>query len=753
MNWPTPQNVSHVRSFNGLTCYFRKYVRAYSMMIAPLTHLTKQTTPWEWTPACQKAFEDVKHALTNAPALMMPDFADPTGFELLSDASMYGIGAVLTQRGQPIAYESKKLSPAETNWTTGDQELWAVIHALKVWRCYLEGVKFLIVTDHSPLTHLKTQPSLSRRQARWSEYLSRFDFDWIYRPGRDNVADPLSRHPDFSAAILAVLGTRVSSRIAERRRNATAQQALPNGKRKHVTFADPAVSHRYSPPPEHAPAAHAPAHRSVPQDDMVSQMHAGYRSDPWFRDAKNTSSLTYRDGLWWTEDAVVVPNLPAVRKGILHELHDAPYSGHVGVTKTLHAVRRAFWWPNMRHEVTAYVNACSSCQRNKMSGLLPGGKLQPLPIPSQPWQSVSMDFITQLPRSIHGNDAVFVVVDRLTKMVHIIPTKTTVTSEGTAQLFLDNVWKHHGVPQDIVSDRGSVFVGKFFTELLRLIGTRHNRSTAFHPQSDGQTERMNRVLEDMLRHYVAGRHGDWEQYLSTAEFAINNAFQESIGTTPFRLNSGRDPRTPVSIDGQPSLVPSAAAFADRMSTGLSDAKKCMQSAQQRQKLYADRKRRDVSFAVGDSVLLSTRNITMRMTGDRSSTPKLFPKFIGPFPIVKRVGPVAYKLTLPESMRIHNVFHVSLLKPYRTDGYVQPPEPLVLNDEATFLLERILDHKTIKVGRRTDREYLVKWQSHGSDHNSWVPETTLAASDGPALHAYWEYVGLEPPPRTFPESSP
>ena len=177
-----------------------------------------------------------------------------------------------------------------------------------------------------------------------------------------------------------------------------------------------------------------------------------------------------------------------------------------------------------------------------------------------------MDYIVDLPRTKDGYNAILVFVDRLTKMTHLCKCTTNVDSVGTAQLFVDHVWKLHGTPQHIVSDRGSTFVGKFMTEVLRLIGAKHNRSTAFHPQTDGNTERVNRVLEDMLRHYVGeSDHTSWDTCLPAAEFAINNSYHESIGTTPFRLNTGRDPRLPLSIPlSHTSPVPSAAQFADRM---------------------------------------------------------------------------------------------------------------------------------------------------------------------------------------------
>jgi len=780
-DWPQPTSQKDIRSFLGLANYFRKFIQGYSTLVAPLVNLTRKPVVWSpaiWSDKCQQAFEAVKHALTHAPVLAMPDFSRPSTMEVICDASITGIGAVLTQDGRALAYESRKLTDAEIKWSTTDQEMWAVVHALKVWRCYLEGVPFTVVTDHNPNTYFQTQRNLSRRQARWAEYLQRFNFKWVYRPGRINVADPLSRLPQaapaaLNAITLAAVVTRrqlqhasnppptqppsgsvgdmgrTSKRLPGKRHRsdgaaAIAENANGDSPVTNVTFGTPLDSPDLGVTPAADTSGDSTLRGAVtPDGDVIQQLQTGYVADPWFAVPSNTRSLSFRDGLWWRGQQVCVPDVPGLRRDLLYELHDAPYSGHVGTTKTLQAVRRLYWWPSVRKDVTDYVLTCASCQRNKASSQKPAGLLQPLPIPSAPWSSVSMDFVTHLPKTPAGFDAIVVFVNSLTKMVHMAPTHTTVTAEGTALLFENHVWKLHGIPENLVTDRGSVFTGRFLTELMRLIGTKHSCSTAYHPQSDGQTERVNRVLEDMLRHYVGSlRHGDWSECLSAAEFAINNSYHESIGTTPFRLNFGRDPRLPLSIPT--SRLPAVAQFADRMEKGLSQAKLCLQAAQQRQKAYYDAKRRDVSFAEGEEVLLCTKNINMRRHGDTGSTPKLLPKWIGPFKVAAVIGKGAYRLELPHNMKIHDVFHVSLLKPFRSDGRVQPPDPIICEEDGQeyFLLERVLDHRVRTRGRRRFREYLVKWQGYGSEHNTWEPESSLVETEH--LAKYWEYVGLEPP---------
>jgi hypothetical protein len=367
------------------------------------------------------AFNGVKDALTHAPVLALPDFSSKP-MEVRCDASITGIGAVLVQEGRPLAFESRRLDDAQMKWTTTEQELYAVHHALTVWRCYLEGVKFTVVTDHNPLVHLPTQPNLSRKQARWVEYLQRFDFNWEYRSGKTNVADPLSRvfeksptPVQLNAITLAVL-TRSKKRPPppppnppKRRKRAGRQdQTSPSVDSQVPVLQAPLEATQGqvldSPAPgvttggtvENSPV---PRHRHDDSAaDLVQLMQAGYSADPWFTAETNIAAegLERRDDLWWKGTRVAVPNVPGLREGILYELHNAPYSGHPGMSKTLKNVGNMYWWPTWRQDVDRYVKTCLSCQRNKASNQKPGGLLQPLPIP-EAWDSVGMDFIVQLP--------------------------------------------------------------------------------------------------------------------------------------------------------------------------------------------------------------------------------------------------------------------------------------------------------------------------------------------------------------------
>ena len=280
----------------------------------------------------------------------------------------------------------------------------------------------------------------------------------------------------------------------------------------------------------------------VSDQKLYQTIIVGYALDPWYSNPHNLKHFVYENHIWWYDKAVVVPDVSFqgsnIRSFLLREYHDAMYSGHVGVTKTYKRVRVNFWWPEMQGSIRSYIKSCEICQRSKAPTLKPVGLLQPLEIPDSNWEVVSIDFISGLTPSTNGYDAIFVCVDKLSKMAHFMPTTTHVTAEGTARLFRDHVYKIHGLPKVILSDRDARFTSRFWDALHGLLGTRLAMSTAFHPQTDGQTEWVNRILEDMLRHYVNPVQDDWDEFLALVEFAYNNSWQESVRNTPFVLNYG-----------------------------------------------------------------------------------------------------------------------------------------------------------------------------------------------------------------------
>lgn len=694
-DWPTPQNVHEVRSFHGLASYYRRFVRNFSDITAPLTELTKKNKHFEWTRNAQKAFERLKDALSSAPLLLLPD--PSLEFRVVTDASDFAVGAILMQdQGQgwqPVAYESKKLTPAQLNYAVHEKEAFAIVNALRVWRCYLEGQKFTVVTDHQSLKYLQTQPNLSRRQARWMEELSQYDFTIEYKPGAKNPADALSRRPDFQVSSLSII------------------DMSPEVREWFVT---------------------------------------AYKKDPAFLHP-DTTLYEHDHNLWFLKSShgdrkLVVPDDPDLKLLLLHEHHDSPTSGHLGKDKTLESISRNFYWPGMARDVRLHTRTCDACQRNKSSTHKPSGLLHSLPIPTRPWESISMDFITCLPKTAQGHDAILTVVDRLTKLAHFIPTTSTVNAPQTGRLFFDHIFRLHGLPQSIISDRDTRFTSKFWSSLFKLVGTKLAMSTANHPQTDGQTERLNRVIEEMLRAYVNSRYNDWDTHLSATEFAYNNSVNASTKATPFFLNYGHHPTTPKELlstgpgNHFTSEATTSQAFVEKLHGAIAKAKEHLKAAQERQQEYANKRRKELTFKKGDLVLLSTANLPLAIPNNAQ---KLVAKYTGPFKVVDVVSPVAYKLSLPATMRVHPVFHVSLLKPYldpsitHTSRSIPQPEPIPTSQGVEYEVESILAKRERRYGHGVRLEYLVKWKNMPESENSWEPLPNLTN----ALEAIQEFESL------------
>ncbi|KAJ9521258.1 hypothetical protein QJQ45_022966 [Haematococcus lacustris] len=474
---------------------------------------------------------------------------------------------------------------------------------------------------------------------------------------------------------------------------------------------------------------------------LLQAIRSAYVDGERFNNEAYTSQLHRLEGLWLTENGkVVVPNSKPLRQRVMRTMHDNQAAGHLGVSKTLDQVTRWFDWAGVSEDVRHYVRNCHSCQVNKASSLKPAGKLQPLPIPLRAWDSVSMDLIVKLPASgPQKYDSILVFVDRLTKMVHLVKTWESITAPQYAKLFIEHVFRLHGMPRDVISDRGPQFKNHFWAEVAKLLRVQVNLSSAYHPQTDGQTERMNRVVEEMLRHYIRPDQRDWAEHLPLVEFAINNARQESTRFTPFYLNYGYHPRRAELLD-LPQKVPRAHDFVLNIRRAVEQARLCLEKAQKRQKVYADGKRRHATFAPGDMVLLSTQN--MRGHSAQPGVRKLKPRYVGPFEVQYMVGEAAVKLELPQQWsRFHNVFHVSLVKPYRSDGssavpgVSSPPPEQWLDGEPVYTVERVLDHRLVNTGKRKGKdkksepkkprlEFLVKWQGYGDEHNTWEPRSQL-----------------------------
>jgi hypothetical protein len=770
-DWPMPTNVAELRSFLGLAQYFRKFIQGYANTVCCLYDLLKANAAFTWGDAHTKAFEQVKYSLANAPVLKVPNPTQP--FEIWTDASIHGIGAVLMQEGHPVAYESRKLSSAEYNYTTTEQELLAVVHALKTFRPYIQG-KFTtnIFTDHRALEWLLSKQDVSRREARWLEEISRYNLKLSYIPGRTNVADPISRVP----ALMFIRAGWLHA-VTTRAQAAAAQPAQPTPAVTVTPVQVPAQAKgngRKVARPANASELPSTSNQANDVDEfqtataLLAKLEQWYASDAWFANPANLSAnavTRHHDGAYYRDSGkgsqLVIPNSRELKLAIMREHHDPPYAGHRGARATLHLLQRMYWWPKMHDDVHEYVSACTLCQANKSSTQKPVGSAKSMPTPAQPWERFSVDWMTDLPLTKHGFDSIMVVVDYLTKYAHFIPCRKDATSIDVAKTLRREVIRLHGIPGGVVSDRDPKLLSNFMQDLFLQLGVKHARSTAFHPQTDGQTERLNRVVQEMLRNYVSPMHDDWDEHLDLVEFAYNNAYHESIKTTPFRLTYGYDPKNPMSnlllrtdVDGKTVQLssfntgthlysfrstpehsvnvpqcqgalkyyqtpdgtaylrailaedvpecPAARKFTSYMQQQLQHARRCLDAAKQRQRAHAQKRMTEQAYKVDDYVWLSTTNMRSRLHG----TPKFLPRFVGPFKVIKVINDTTYMLDIGDTRtKVHNVFHSSLLK--RCKGTPpSKPLPIVLSEDAEsngtyqrYEVELILKHRVNHRSRR------------------------------------------------------
>ncbi|CAK9779336.1 unnamed protein product [Cutaneotrichosporon oleaginosum] len=704
--WPVPTVLRHVQAFLGFCNFYRQFIKAYSIIAAALTDLTKGDGSFKWTPEANKAFLDLKAAFRSADILQ---HADPRlQFILETDASDYGMGAVLSQRFpdgiRPVAFFSKKFSPAELNYTVHNKELLAIVSSLMFWRSYLEGAQHpvLILSDHQPLVYFTTKRLLDPQQARWSVDLQRFDYVIQHRPGcLSGKPDALSRRADHELT------------AADREHDVRSILRLTAATTTDLHIDSTALE----------------AIRLAQQTDSDCRALAErVRTDT--RRPGEQRFVLHADGLVRHQDQLYVPDAGRLRLSIVEDHHNRPLAGHPGRRRTFASVRRHFFWDGIKAFVDDFVASCLICQRSKSRRAKPTGLLRPLDVPSRPWRTVTMDFIVHLPTS-NGFDAICVMVCPLTKGAKFEPCLTSTKAPDLAELFLRRVVAQHGVPEMVVTDRGTQFTSDFWRSLSARAGTDLRFSTAHHPRTDGQTEIVNQWLDQYLRMYTCYQQDDWADFLPLAEFAYNSASHASTGISPFFALYGFHPRGPDDAVGRADLRKddprladaNAHARADRVAQIHAYLRSRLTLAKELQKKYFDRNRSEPPpYKKDDFVLVDTENINLR----RPSV-KLAPRYIGPFQIIKQISPVNFQLDLPPSIKIHPVLHVDVLKPAPTStipGRVQtPPPPDIVDDTEEWEVQEILDTRRDARRTRDPVKYLVRWTGYSDD--TWEPYKHLA----------------------------
>lgn len=677
--WKKPQTLKGLRGFLGLAGYYRKYVRNFGIIAKPLTDMLK-IGGFTWTPASEEAFEQLKQALMSAPVLALPDFSKE--FTIECDASGIGIGAVLSQEGHPIAFISKALAPRHAALSIYDKEMMAVVFAVQHWRPYLLGNHFRIFTDHRTIQYFLNQKISTPAQQKWLLKLIGYDYTIQYKPGKQNaVSDALSRREDLLTGDDYV--TKYSSLSA--------------------------ITGVSSPVYSYLDEIRQACLQDTEANNILQLCNQGTSPSPQY---------TVKDTQLMYKERVYVPLHGAWRTKIISEMHDGYNGGHAGTARTLKRILRSFSWPGIRKDVKSFVASCHTCQQNHYETQFPPGLLQPNVIPDGAWKCISMDFIEGMPKSA-GKTVIFVVVDRLTKYGHFIPLSHPYTASTVAQHFVQAVFRLHGMPESIISDRDPIFLSNFWQEFFRLQGTKLSKSSAYHPQTDGQTENLNRTLEQYLRCVVGEKPQNWVVALPWAKYWYNTAHHSAIGMTPFQALYGYTPPAIRTYNPGDTAVESVDQQLRTRDELLAVMKRNLEIAQCRMKHFYDKKHVERHIEAGDWVYLKLQPYRQHSV-HRRAFHKLSPRFYGPFQVEEKIGQVAYKLKLPATAKVHPVFHVSLLKKKVGDAVVTaahlPPDLDPHNPR--WYPGKVLKRQMVKKTNAAVTKWLIHWLGSDMEEATW-----------------------------------
>ena len=722
LNWPTPQNTTDVRSFLGLVRYISWFLPKLADYTCILTLLTTKEARRDfpaWSTDHQTAFDAIKALIVSRECLTTIDhqnLGDNKVF-VTCDASDWRTGATLSvgtswELARPVAFDSMQLKGAERNYPVHEKEMLAIIRALKKWRSDLLGIPIMVYTDHRTLQNFDTQRDLSRRQLRWQEFLSHYDMTIVYIPGEDNtVADALSRVPD---------GTFPGETIDT-----------------HTSLNHIGIN----------------ATLSITTDPSILRtIQDGYKLEEFCKklisSAPSTQGIHTANGLWYISDRLLIPRYGMIREDLFRLAHDA--SGHFGADKSYATLRDAYYWPNMRRDLEkAYIPSCAECLRNKSSTRKPTGPLHPLPIPDARGDSVAIDFIGPLPLD-ENYDCILSMTDRLGSDIRIIPTRLDITAEDLAVIFFDHWYCENGLPKDIVSDRDKLFVSKFWTALHKLTGVKLKMSSAYHPETDGSSERSNKTINQCIRYHVWRNQKGWVRALPRIRFDIMNSINASTGFSNFQIRLSHSPQLIPPIVPQSVSPPTSIAeetlrtknLITQLESDVNEAKDNLLQAKIFQSHYANQNRSpEIPFHIGDRVMLSIlhRHQEFKKKGEKRAA-KFFPHYDGPYNIIDiHAATSNYTLELPNSPNTFPTFHASELKPFLpNDATLFPsrelaqPQPVVTaNGLEEYLVQEIIDSHQCGKGY----QYLVRWTGYGPEHDRWLAGSTL--TDCEALNIWLE----------------
>jgi hypothetical protein len=751
-DWKKPTNLTEVQSFVGFCNFYRRFIKNFSKVLKPMIELSKKELKhqFEWTDSQQVAFQQMKDLVTSAPVLAHFDHSKTSYVEV--DSADYVHGGILSQEDangvlHPVAFFSRKLTPAECNYEIYDKELLAIISAFEHWRPELEGTELPIkvLTDHKALEYFMSTKKLTRRQARWALELSNYNFEITYRPGKangkadaltrkagDRPADDTDERQKYQFQTLLEPSRLHPNILADLQARANELDTDDLGDEPISTLLAP-ILEAEADDEEVLDFLEDRIRRVQPLDKtyqrIKKKIENGERHDKelTLADCEIKEEALFVQGKLWVPESIRTETITAV--------HDTPVTGHPGLAKTLYHLKKSYYWINMHKDVQQFLRNCHPCRRVKPFRDKYHGSLQPLPVVDQPWRHISMDLIVKLPRTIKGYDSIAVIVCRLTKRRLFFPINEKGFDAATCArlVYLQMRRLGVGIIASFVSDRGVQWDNEFWKHLCRLWKIKKLMSTSHHPETDGQTEIANQELERYLRTFCSYQQDDWDEWLIEAEAAINGHPSESTQISPFFATNGYEPMNPFDLRIEEPLPKistkgkkdreRALRFAEDTAARAQFCKEQITLAQSRMAEHANKHRKPAPlYKPGDKVWLSLRNFTTQRP-----TKKLDDRNVR-CEIEKRIGS-SYRLKLPPGMaatRTNRTFHTSLLRLDPEDPLPQqhndPQPPVYIQDEdedeahAEWEVEEIVDSHMAPYGRL---EYRVKWANQPPDH-VWYP---------------------------------
>ena len=796
LEWKTPASVKEVQSFLGFANFYRRFIERFSEKVKCLTELTrgeqygtkggKRRTKYQdfvWTTECQQAFEDMKISFTSAPILAHYDPRLETWVE--TDASDFVVSGILSQMHEgvlkPVAYFSKKMSPAECNYEIYDKELLAIVESFVIWRPELAGVEqsTKVYSDHKNLETFMTLKQLNRRQVRWAEMLAEYNFRIMYRPGKQGGKPdaltrreqdlPMDAEDDRTRYQYQVLlkENQLDDEVKQDLKLYVTTRSMANRERVEDNITTDSSDQIRDEEVEDLTVeeftinSNDDSDAEKPDELLENLLAEAYQEDAMIQEVMKaklenlkklpdkilsnglrlaTGDLEVRHERLYYKTRLFIPNFDKLKLRLLSDHHNPPMQGHPGYRGMYAKMLENYFWMSMKDDCRRYATNCSTCRRSKAYNDQKQGLLAPLPIPQRKWTDLSLDFVVKLPKCHRRGrtyENILVIVDRLTKR-RLYEPMVDIGTKDVLEVLKRRVFSTYGLPNSIVHDRGTQLTAHLWKRICQRLGVKSKPSSAHHPETDGQTENANKVMKNYLRAYVRHAQDDWVDYLPDAEFAVNNHTNASTGMSPFFADHGYHPRSgseppqpfDSNVTGRAELM-SADKITARQEAMTKWLIEHLTWAQADQMRYANESRAPhPDYKIGDMVYVNTKDFSV----DKQSR-SLSSKNAGPWKIIRNIDNKAYELEIPEHLKrvgLTPIFHPWKLHLAPTNPFpgqlIEPGPPILIQEDAESspheeyeVLEIVDCRETKKYGTQYKATYIGSWDDWNANP-PWQPWT-------------------------------